>query len=137
MNLGALIATLGVNTAGLIKAQKDMARFETRTVASINRINQRLIATGKAMRKFGRSATMYMTVPLLLVAGAAIKMHKDFESSMSKIVGLVGVARSQVDLWGKEIIRIAPKLGKAPKELADALFLLLQQVFEELRQWMY
>ena len=65
---------------------------------------------------------MMFTAPIALVAVAASKMHKDFESSMTKIISLVGVARDQVDVWGKEILRIAPALGKAPAELADALF---------------
>jgi len=122
MNLGALVATLGVNSAGLVKAQKDMLAFEKKTQASLTRINAKLVTTGAAMKKVGKSMTMYLTLPMALVGGAAVKMSMDFESSMSKIVGLVGIAREQVDKWGQDIIKMAPQLGKAPKELADALF---------------
>ena len=122
MNLGALIATLGVNTAGLKLATADMQRFEARTNASVTRMNARLATTGAMMQKFGRKMSMAVTVPLLLAGGAAFKMYKDFESSMSKIVGLVGVAQHQVDEWGRAIIKMGPALGKAPTELADALF---------------
>jgi len=122
MFLGSLIATLGVNTAGLIAAERSMKQFEARMNASVTRINTRLQTTGAAMKKFGRGMSMYMTAPLALVGGAAFKMHMSFESSMSKIVGLVGVAQERVDQWSKDIIQMAPKLGKAPKELADAMF---------------
>lgn len=122
MNIGHLIATLGVNTAGLVAAERSMKQFETRMGASVARINKRLETSGAAMKKFGRGMTMYMTAPLALVGGAAFKMHMDFESSMSKIVGLVGVAREQVDAWGKDILKMAPQLAKSPQELADALF---------------
>ena len=122
MNLGALVATLGVNSAGLVKAQKDMLAFEKKTNASLTRINAKLATTGAAMKKVGKAMTMYLTLPMALVGGAAVKMSMDFESSMSKIVGLVGIAREQVDQWGQDILKMAPQLGKAPKELADALF---------------
>ena len=122
MNLGALIATLGVNTAGLKLAAADMKRFEAQAGASVARINAKLATTGAVMKKFGRTMSMGVTVPLLLAGGAAFKMYKGFESSMSKIVGLVGVAQHQVDEWGKAIIKMGPALGKAPTELADALF---------------
>ena len=122
MNLGTLIATLGVNSAGLATAEASMKRFEKRTVSSVNRINAQLATTGAAMKKVGRSVTMYMSAPMALVGGAAVKMHMDFESSMSKIVGLVGVSQDQVNEWSKDILEMAPRLGKAPKELADAMF---------------
>lgn len=108
MNIGALYATLGLNTtaftAGMKKAQMTMA------------------TTGKSMRTAGKSMSLYLSAGLAVVGAAAFSMGKDFEASMAKIGGLVGVAADQVDKWGKEILRIAPQLGKAPKELADALF---------------
>jgi len=122
MNIGHLVATLGVNTAGLVAAERSMRQFETRMQASVTRINASLRVTGAAMKKFGRGMTMYMTAPLALVGGAAFKMHMGFESSMSKIVGLVGVAQEQVNLWSKDILEMAPRLAKSPQELADALF---------------
>ena len=122
MNLGALVATLGVNSSGLIKAQKDMLAFEKKTNAALTRVNAKLATTGAAMKKVGKAMTMYLTLPMALVGGAAAKMYMGFEASMSKIVGLVGVAREKVAAWSEEILRIAPQLGKAPKELADAMF---------------
>jgi hypothetical protein len=40
----------------------------------------------------GRSMTRFVTLPMAIAGGAAVKMQKDFEYSMQKIVGLVGVA---------------------------------------------
>ncbi len=122
MNIGTLIATLGVNTTGLIAAEAAMKKFEARTTASITSINAKLVTTGTAMKKFGRGMTMGLTVPIALAGGAAFKLYKDFEFSLAKVTGLVGIAKSQVDEWGQEILKMAPRLAKAPKELADALF---------------
>ncbi len=49
MNIGALVATLGINTAGLLAAEADMRRFEQRANASVTRINARLVTTGAVM----------------------------------------------------------------------------------------
>ena len=122
MNLGALIATLGVNTAGLTAATVQMKTFERTASASIASVNAKLMASGAVMKKFGRNMSMFVTAPIALVGGAAFNMHKGFESSMTKIISLVGVARDQVEQWSEDILRIAPALGKSPKELADALF---------------
>lgn len=70
----------------------------------------------------GTSLTQNVTLPLGAASLAALKLGKDFESSLSKVTGLVGVASTQVDEWGKEILDLAPELAIAPTELADALF---------------
>jgi TP901 family phage tail tape measure protein len=77
---------------------------------------------GRHISKVGSDLTKYITGPLSLVSAASVKLGSDFESSLQKIVGLVGVSQKQVDQWGKDILKIAPDLGKAPAELADALF---------------
>ena len=85
-------------------------------------VQQKLGQIGQGMKQFGASMTRYVTLPLLAVGTAAFKMGKDFEFEMQKIVGLVGISRDQVDDWGRAILEMAPALGKAPKELAEALY---------------
>jgi len=115
MNIGALVATLGVDASGLAVASASMRKFEATTNASITSINTRLATTGAAFKKVGRNMSMYLTAPILLVGGAAAKMHMGFEASMTKIIGLVGVARHQVEAWTEDIIKRAPALAKTPE----------------------
>ena len=122
LNLGALVASLGIDTAGLAQATRDMKKWEQQVNSSVNAVNSKLRTTGAEMKKVGRSMSRYMTVPLMLAGGASFKLAKDFEFSMSKIVSLVGVAQGTVDAWAKDLLILAPQLGKAPKELADALY---------------
>lgn len=77
---------------------------------------------GGSITSLGQSLTKYLTVPILGAAAASFKLGKDFEAELSKVTGLVGVASKQVDQWGADILKLAPSLGKAPKELAEALF---------------
>jgi len=57
------------------------------------------------------------------ISYGAVKMSDEFESSMAKIRGLVGASEKQTEEWGHQILQLAPQVGKAPKELADALFI--------------
>ena len=77
---------------------------------------------GANMTRIGRQLTLRVTAPLLAIGGAAAKMGADFEAEMQKIVGLVGVSQDQVDAWGQDILDMAPRLGAAPRELAEGLF---------------
>ena len=88
-------------------------------MASVQRDMEKV---GQNMTRIGKDLTRHVTLPLVGIGTAAFKLGKDFEKEMSKIVGLVGVASDQVDQWGRDILEMAPRLGKAPKELADALF---------------
>jgi TP901 family phage tail tape measure protein len=64
------------------------------------------------------------TFALMAVAGtaASVKLAVDFQTSMQRITGLVGVSQSQVDSWSKQILALATNLPESPKALADAMF---------------
>jgi TP901 family phage tail tape measure protein len=122
MNIGQLIASLGVDTKDVDTAIAKMKDFENQANKSVKSVNERLEATGRSMKQFGRNMSMYVTAPLALAGGSALNLYKDFESSMTKVNSLVGVSREVVQKWSQEILDIAPTLGKAPAELADAMF---------------
>ena len=133
MNIGSLVATLGVDTAGLTAAKAEMVSFQRSTIASVNKMNQgfqgfeRSTITGinnmsQRFRTFGYLATAAITMPIVGGGKAMGKLAMDYETSMTKIIGLVGVAREEVEGWSEELLKMAPRVGKGPKELADALY---------------
>lgn len=89
---------------------------------SLGRVEKRLNYYGRQFQNVGRKITTGFSTPLLLAGVASSKMAIDFESSMSKITGLVGIGSEQVDAWKDSILKMASDVGKAPKELADAMF---------------
>ena len=115
VNVGALVASLGLDTAafqaGLAGANTKMKAFSTQ-----------MASVGTKMAAIGKKMTMGLTLPIIALGVASIKSQKDFEASMSKIIGLVGVATSQVKEWEKAILKLGPAVGKGPEELADAMF---------------
>ena len=82
-----------------------------------------------SMGKLGKNLTRSVTLPILGVAAAAIKMSIDFETSMGKITGLVGIAADQTKLMGEQAIEMASNYGKSAAEAADALFFITSAGF--------
>jgi TP901 family phage tail tape measure protein len=52
----------------------------------------------------------------------SISGYADFEEAQDRIVGLVGIAKEEVESMSAEILKLGPEVGKSPKELADALY---------------
>lgn len=75
-----------------------------------------------ATQAAGAAMKAALTDPLTKVGSDAAKLSNDFELAMSRVEGLVGIAGDQVRAWSRELIALAPTLGKSPQELADALF---------------
>ncbi len=126
IGIGGLMAMIAANTAplrqGLGEAEKAVQDSSKKMSDNMSHFERSLDRVGKTTMKLGQNMSKYVSLPLAGLAAGAFKMSMGFESSMSKIVGLVGVASDQVQEWGKDILKIAPQLGRAPAELADALF---------------
>ncbi len=89
---------------GLKRAERQMDRF------------------GRNVQNVGRKMSRYLTVPAAAAAGASVKMAADFETSLSKIEGLVGVARNEIQGMRGDVLALAGDTARSPQELADALF---------------
>ena len=94
------------------------AKFES----GLRRMERSLNRQGRRLQSIGRNMTTGLTLPLAAAGIAAGKMAVDFDDSLTKIVGLVGVAREQVDAWRGDLLKLAKETGKGPSELADGLF---------------
>ena len=56
------------------------------------------------------------------VLTSSVRDAANYRGSLSKIVGLVGVARDEVTKWGEQLKILGPLVGKGLGELSDALF---------------
>ncbi len=100
--------------AAVNRYEQGMRRLEAQARRWADTAGRAFNRVGNQMVRFGTAA-----------AGAgvgALKLSANFESEMAKIEGLVGISRSQLDEWRSDIFRIARETGKAPAELAKALF---------------
>jgi TP901 family phage tail tape measure protein len=108
LNVGRVIAHL----------ELDARRFK----AALAQATGTLQSAANKMKDVGRTMTTSITLPLVAAGTAQAKTFTDFESNLSKIVGLVGVASESVENMGESILEMATRVGKGPRELSDALF---------------
>jgi hypothetical protein len=101
MNIGELIATLGIDTKQLDHAYSDMEKFERQIDSSVKKINERLDTIGKQMQKVGKNMTRYLTLPITVAGGFAFKMASDMEESINKVDVAFGSSAEYVKQWSK------------------------------------
>lgn len=102
----------------LVRLRGSTAEFDK----SMNAAAARLNAVGKSMQATGRTIAMRLGLPLAGVGVAAAKLTADFDTEMSKIVGLVGLPREQVAAWREDIMALGPATGKSMAELGRGMF---------------
>ena len=115
VRVGSAYGEININLSGIDRAV-------TQATGVLSRLESGMKRMGDRMRAAGDSMTAGLTLPLAAVGVAAGKASMDFEASMQQIVGLVGVAQSQVDAWTTEVKALGPELGRGPNELAKALY---------------
>lgn len=122
IGLGNLIVTLGVDTSGLNVAIQAVKNLKDQVTSDVGKINAELERVSNQFQRFGSAATRYMTVPLTLAGGAAIKMANDLEYTSQKIVALAGVGQSQVDAWKSKMVSLSNDTGVSQKNIAETLY---------------
>src|SRR5688572_4200987 len=102
-----------------MKAAKE-AGTATENVAKADKWKQ----LGQATAGLGDTLTRNVTLPIIGVGVAATKMALDFDSVFVQMQSLAGATASEIDGMKKGVLDLAGETGKAPKELAEALYFL-------------
>ena len=80
-----------------------------------------------AVKKFGSIAADIAKIGAAAIAGvgvAGVREFAQFETSIAKIEGLVGVAGAELDKLTEAARRLGPETGKSAQSAADALFVI-------------
>ena len=103
--IGYLTFNFGANMQGfdraMKKAQTKVKRF------------------GKTMKNIGSSLTTNITMPILGIGAAGVKMAADFGSSMTKIRTLVGASAEELKSYEKDVMSLSSTTGIAADQLAE------------------
>ncbi len=129
VDIGQLLASLGLDTkqytASLAVAQAAMSKADgaiKNTQTSLQRFETKLGATSQRLRTFGYLATATLTVPLVMLGKTLAKTSMEFEASMAKIEGLVGISHNTIMLWSQDLLRMGKETAQSPLKLAEALY---------------
>lgn len=112
-------------SGSVVKASKDADKFSDRLNATGARATMLATKLGDVSQRaigLGSSLTMKLSLPLLAVGGASVKVAADFESSMAKMQALVGLTADEVATLRAHVLSLSGATAKAPQELGDAMF---------------
>lgn len=120
---GSVVWNFDVNDTGL-KAGLAEARSGVAATAAENEatIGKSLNNVGNLLYSTGKDLSVGVTLPVVALGTAIFKTSSDFEESLNKIVGLVGISRDQVNAWTGDFEKLGEETGKTPNELAQAMF---------------
>lgn len=121
--LESLLVRITADSSGFVK---NVALAEN----SVARMGAKMRAQGAAISAVGSKMTRGLTVPIVAVAAAAVKLSLDFSDSMTNIAALVGTSEKQLARWKVQILDMARTLPQSPKELADALYFVASAGFK-------
>ena len=113
------------NDKDIKRAMSDLQKLQAQGMSMSGKmaaVGTQLESVGKKMANVGKSLTVGVTLPIVGVGVAATKMAMDFDTSLTKMVSLVGLTRDEVDGMRGDIITMASQYGKSAKEAADAMF---------------
>ena len=127
--LPTLVQNIVLNPAGV----KGGAAAYTQAMAPVNKTTKAATSSMGAMsgslntlafraQTTGRMLLTRLALPMAAIGGVAIKSFASFEESMVKIEALVGVSAGGVERFTKAVKETASATGRAPQELAEAMF---------------
>lgn len=111
----------------LQRAQRELDALKANADTLSNRMSKlgdKFQKTGEKFSSVGSTLGRRVTLPLIGAGVAGVKTAADFEASMSKITGLVGIAADEVEKMEGAVIDLSGETAKSPQELADALFVI-------------
>lgn len=105
----------------LVRAVEQSSAAVDKLARETETASAKMVRAGGKMQGIGQNLVP-ISASLAGVGLASLKMSADFDESMRKITGLVGVPAAEVDKLRGSVLSLAGETGRAPQELADALF---------------
>lgn len=108
MNIGSLIASIGGDMTplqtSLKQAKAEMDKADQAMSQSMDNFSKSVKKAGDELQSFGKQASLYLTAPLVLAGGYAVKMASDYEESINKVDVAFKNNSQQVKDWAKNTL---------------------------------
>ena len=108
----------------LAESQATLAQLENElknVPNSLQLVGQKMQEVGSKMQSVGKNLTTHLTLPILGVATAAIKVSADFDSAMSKVAAISGATGSDLQALRDKAIEMGESTVFSATESAEAL----------------
>lgn len=85
-------------------------------------LSQKLTTLGTSMGNLGRQVSLGLSLPLIAFGAAATSSFTEFDTAMTQVIGLSGVAADTVEGWRGEVIDLGKAYGVSASEAAEGLY---------------
>lgn len=106
--LASLMVRIGADTSGFIKGMEDSQK--------------RIQRMADSMQDMGARLTTGLSLPILGVGGAALKMATDFNESMANVSTLIPESAARIEELKKSVQGMAVATGKSTGDIAGGLY---------------
>jgi TP901 family phage tail tape measure protein len=106
----------------IIGSSKSLQAALGRSSASLTGFAGKADRLGSRLSGTGRTLSRNVTLPIIAVGAAATKMALDYDTAINHVQALTGASAKQTQQWSDQILKLAPKIGQSPQELANALY---------------
>lgn len=106
--------------------QRKVSSFERGLMAT----GARLQKWGRSLSSVGRSMTRYITLPIVAIGAASLKMYADFQQSFTRIRALVGIGGQALNKMRQQVLDLGRRMPQGPQALADALYFVTSSGFK-------
>lgn len=121
VDMGSAVGYLLLDTSsfkkGFTTAAEDMKTFLNKTTTT----NDKLTAMSSAMTKVGTAMTNGVTLPILGVATAAMKIGNTFEAQMSRVQGISGATGDELEKLKDQAIELGAATSFSATEAAQGM----------------
>jgi len=91
-------------------------------LGKVEALHAGLSKAGDGMIKLGRTAAVFIGIPLLIALRKGIKAFAEYEQAMRNVNSIAKEHERQFKETTKAVMALGRELGKSPKELAEALY---------------
>lgn len=122
VDVGSAKGYLDLDISGFL-ANLKTAQSEADNVSKnmATKIGNNLTSAGTKISSVGSTLTKKVTVPLLAIGGAGLKVATDFEKGMSEVKAISGATGSQFDALREKAIELGADTAFSAGEVAEAM----------------
>ena len=130
MNAGSITAVLNLDasnfSSGIKSAQQQLQTFSSNSAGAGNKIT----ALGTAMTTVGSTLTKSVTLPLVGIGTAAVKVAADFQAGMSNVQAISGASAAELEQLSEK----AKYMGATTKFSAKILWHTIKKLIDKIRE---
>ena len=122
MDLGSIWAELRFRTnklqEDLTKAEAQIKTAQTKMEASAASFEK----SGKAIKGVGKGLSMYLTLPLVVAAGASVKFGLDFSKSIGYANTMLKLSGPALNQFKQGVLKVSDQWGKSATDVAQSAY---------------